>query len=119
MVSQHDQKTKAATMSDIAETTCKVRRTPAINKPNAMPSSVIVPVPHDVAAGLHRLPGLSGLDKPSIKMTKMMRSVEQMPNIEVYESIDKGRKTNGANLSFIKSEELENTLETWGIKLTR
>lgn len=80
-----------------------MRRTPAINKPNEMPSSVIEPVPHDVAAGLHRLPGVSGLEKPSMKMTKMMRRVEQMPRIEVYESIDSGRKTSGANL---QSEKL-------------
>jgi hypothetical protein len=90
--------------SHISGTMHKMRHTPAINKPNAMPSSVIEPVPQDVAAGLHRLPGASGLEKPSMKMTKMMRSVEQMPKIEVYESIDNGRKTSGANLRFRKSE---------------
>jgi len=76
-----------------------MRHTPAINKPNAIPSSVIEPMPHDVAAGFHRLPGASGLENPSMKMTKMMRSVEQMPNIDVYDSIDSGRKTSGTNLS--------------------
>jgi hypothetical protein len=60
-----------------------MRHTPAINKPKATPSSVVEPVPQDVAAGLQRLPGASGLEKPSTKMTRIMRSVEQMPNIDV------------------------------------
>jgi len=83
-----------------------MRHTPAISKPSAMPSSVIEPVLHDVTAGLHRLPGASGLERPSMKMTKMIRSVEQMPSVEEYESIDNGIKTSGANLRSTRSNEL-------------
>lgn len=56
---------------------------PAINKPKAMPKLPKLPIPTDVSAGLQKLPGLSGFEKPSKKMTAIINSVEMMPRMDV------------------------------------
>jgi hypothetical protein len=41
------------------------------------------PMPNDVSAGLHRLPGGSVLVTPSTRITTTTRIVDRMPRIEV------------------------------------
>ena len=72
--------------------------TPAMNKPNAIPTCPRVPGESDVCAGLQRLPGESGFEKPSMNITAMMSNVELIPSSDVKERIDKGMKTVGAKL---------------------
>jgi hypothetical protein len=72
--------------------------TPAMNNPNAIPSSFTFVTANSVGAGLNKLPGASFLEKPSIKMTNTIDMVEMIPNIEVYESSERGRKTVGIRL---------------------
>ena len=52
----------------------------------------------EVSAGLHRLPGASNFENPSIKITTTKKTVETMPTRDVYERKDSGRKTVGARL---------------------
>lgn len=72
--------------------------TPAMNKPNAIPTCPKVPEEKDVCAGLQRLPGESDFENPSTNITAMMSNVELIPSSDVKESIDKGMKTVGAKL---------------------
>lgn len=58
------------------------RRTPAINSPNATPSSGKLPMLKLVSAGLQRLPGVSVLDKPSNNSTPIIKSVDKIPIID-------------------------------------
>ena len=74
------------------------RHTPAINSPNAKPSSCGSETPSEVSAGLHRLPGASNFEKPSTKITATNKIVETMPTREEYERNDSGRKTAGMSL---------------------
>jgi len=71
---------------------------PAINKPNATPTSPRVPGEIDVCAGLHRLPGEFDFENPSTNITAMMSIVELIPSNDVNERIDKGIKTVGAKM---------------------
>jgi len=70
-----------------------------MNRPNATPSLETLWTPRSVGLGCQRLPGALVFEKPSKKMTKSRRKVDRMPNIEVYESNDRGRKTLGKRLN--------------------
>jgi hypothetical protein len=84
---------------------------PAMNNPNAIPSSFTFVTANSVGAGLNKLPGASFLEKPSIKMTNTIDMVEMIPNIEVYESSERGRKTVGIrNINPQTLKELEDTV---------
>jgi hypothetical protein len=69
-----------------------------MNKPNAMPRCLALSTPNAVSAGLQRLPGPSSFENPSTKTTMMIRSVEMIPSMDVYERRDKGRNTVGIKL---------------------
>lgn len=61
-----------------------------MKSPKDTPSSPRFPAEKLVVAGCQRLPGLSGLEKPSMKMMVMMSSVDRMPRIDAYDNRDKG-----------------------------
>lgn len=54
-----------------------------------------------IGAGLHKLPGASFFEKPSMKITATIIIVEIIPRIEVYDRRESGRKTIGINLGTI------------------
>lgn len=72
--------------------------TPAISNPKARPNSPRFPGFRLVSAGIHKLPGLSFFDKPSMNMTTTRNTVERMPIIDAYESKDRGIRTVGIML---------------------
>ena len=72
--------------------------TPAINNPNDTPSSPRFLYEKLVSAGLQRLPGLSNVEKPSIKMTATMSRVERIPMIDAYDNQDRGMNMVGTML---------------------
>jgi len=53
---------------------------------------------NEVFAGLHRLPGASNFDKPSIKIATTKSVVDAIPRSEAYERSDSGTKTVGIRL---------------------
>lgn len=69
-----------------------------MNKPKEMPSLSKPFTPMSVSAGLHRLPGESFFEKPSMNTTKVRRTVEAIPRIEVYDKSERGRNTVGISL---------------------
>ena len=72
--------------------------TPAMNKPNAMPSLLRSFTPVSVGTGSRRLPGASFFVKPSTKIT-ITRVIEEMiPKMDVYDSSESGRNTVGMRL---------------------
>lgn len=88
-----------ANMSDmLLQIVCQKIPTPAMNKPKATPRPPQLSIPNWVSAGLHKLPGPSVLEKPSMKITAMIDSVEIMPIMLAYERRDRGMKTVGIKL---------------------
>jgi hypothetical protein len=75
-----------------------VEPTPAINNPKAIPRCVALSIPKEVSAGLQRLPGPSRLENPSMNTTRMIKNVDKIPRIDVYERRDNGINTVGINL---------------------
>ena len=73
--------------------------TPAMKSPKAIPSSFQLSTPRLVSAGLHKLPGLSNLVKPSKRMIPMMAMREKIPAMDANESTDSGMRTAGISLS--------------------
>jgi hypothetical protein len=69
-----------------------------MKRPNATPSLVTLWKPRSVGQGCQRLPGASDFEKPSKKMTNNRRNVDKIPNIDVYESSERGRNTLGKSL---------------------
>lgn len=84
-----------------------------MKRPNAMPSSWKLSTPRLVSAGLHRLPGLSNLVKPSKRMMAMIAMREKMPVMEAYESTDSGISTAGMSLcdKCVSSGDIESMRE--------
>ena len=78
--------------------------TPAINNPKATPNCPTPATPKLVSAGCQRLPGGFTFDIPSNRTTAMMSKMEMIPNIEAYESTERGRNTEGSRLSSKKYE---------------
>jgi hypothetical protein len=72
-----------------------------MNKPKAKPSSSTLQKLNDVFAGLHRLPGASNFEKPSMKTTQIRKTVDTMPRSDPYERTGNGRKTVGIRLGGI------------------
>ena len=64
--------------------------TPAIKSPKDTPSSPRFLTEKLVSAGVHRLPGLSTVEKPSMKMMAMVRTVDKIPRADVYDIHDSG-----------------------------
>lgn len=77
------------------------KRTPAINRPKAIPRWFQLSMPKDVSAGLHRLPGDSVLETPSMRTTTTTRIVEIIPSTEVMDNKDSGKNTVGMRLGCV------------------
>jgi hypothetical protein len=58
----------------------------------------MVPGPNEVLAGLHKLPGASNFDKPSIKIATTKSAVDANPRSEAYERSESGTKPVGIRL---------------------
>lgn len=69
-----------------------------MKSPKARPNSFEFPVPRLVSAGLQKLPGASRFVNPSMRTTNIIKTVDIIPRIEVYDSKDSGRNTIGINL---------------------
>jgi len=54
--------------------------------------------PNEVFAGLHKLPGASNFDNPSIKIATTKSAVDANPRSEAYERSDSETKTVGIRL---------------------
>jgi hypothetical protein len=76
----------------------KTHPTPAMNNPKANPKLFQLPTLMLVSAGLQKLPGGSYLENPSNSTTKITRTEEMIPRIDVYASNDKGKNTVGISL---------------------
>ena len=90
--------TQQPNVNCIDELNSNIILTPAINRPNATPIS---PNPAGlvlVVAGSHKLPGASAFVSPSNSSTNITSSVDRIPSIDAYESIDKGIKRVGVRL---------------------
>lgn len=95
----HARRTKCVGFeSRMVSPNARLLHTPAMNRPKANPSSSRLQKLNEVVAGLHRLPGASNFEKPSIKTTPINRTVDTMPRSEAYERNDNGRKTVGIRL---------------------
>jgi hypothetical protein len=79
-----------------------------MNRPKARPSSSALSKQSEVLAGLHRLPGASNFDKPSIKTTPIKKTVDAIPRSEAYDRRDSGMKTVGVML------EKDGLVSKWG-----
>jgi len=69
-----------------------------MNKPKDIPSLPASLIPQSVSAGLQRLPGASRLVRPSIAIHAMIRMVDRMPRIDVYDRRDSGMNIVGMML---------------------
>lgn len=69
-----------------------------------MPSSPQLAILRLVSAGLHRLPGASSLESPSKSRTPIISKVDRIPKIEVYDSTERGNKTDGISLLIIHNQ---------------
>lgn len=91
-----------------------------MNRPKANPSPSRLQKLNEVVAGLHRLPGASNFEKPSIITTPINRIVDTMPRSEAYERNGNGRKTVGIRLEeHVASERKRVRTKTAGTYMTR
>lgn len=82
----------------ISSSVLKTHPTPAMNNPKANPRLFQFPTLMLVSAGLQKLPGGSYLEHPSNSTTKITRTEDMIPRIDVYASSDKGKNTVGISL---------------------
>ena len=69
-----------------------------MNNPYAIPKLAQLEIVNEVSAGVRRLPGESGFDKPSYSITTTIMIVDMIPRIEVYDKRDSGKNTIGIKL---------------------
>lgn len=76
-----------------------------MNSPYAIPKLDQLEIVKEVSAGVRKLPGASGFDRPSYRITSIIMIVDIMPRIEVYDRRDRGKNTIGIKL------EVDNPIE--------